>query len=295
MKNPAPVQNPLRAEAKRLRLKKRFAQNFLVDPTVLDAIAAVVAATAGETVLEIGAGSGFLTERLIQTAGQVVAVELERRMAAYLREKFAGVPNLRLVEQDILKYQAGDIAAETFKVVGNLPYNLTSPILFHLIGELHASEHPLRGRIRQATIMVQKEVGERLAATPGSKRFNALSIAAQYWCDVTLNFEVPRAAFYPSPKVDSAVITLVPRTVPRVVVTDPGLFSRLVREAFRQRRKILKNALSGMIEADVLDRMFSQVAAAQGESDIQSRRPEALSIETCGALANAYVACTRQA
>lgn len=291
---PSSVPNPLLDEARHLRLKKRFAQHFLIDEAVLEHIVETAAPQPDETVLEIGPGSGFLTQKLLKKSGQVVAVELERHIAAYLRQKFEATSNLYIVESDILKLdftQPPLAEINPIKIVGNLPYNISTPILFMLAGELDQAEHPLRGRISKAILMVQKEVGERICAHPGSKAFNALSVAVQYWFSTELNFIVPARAFYPPPKVESAVVTITPRKQPLVPVKDLAVFSRLVKTAFSQRRKTLKNALAAFAEPAVLDKILSSVEATYGP--VRGLRAEALSIETMGALADAYVEYTR--
>ncbi len=280
----------LREEARNLRLKKRFSQNFLVDEQVLNRIVQALHLEPIDTVVEIGAGAGFLTQKLFPQAKQVIAVELERKMCRYLRQKFSATSNLTLIEQDILKTRLDELAEPRFKVVGNLPYNITTPILFHLGGELSDLHWPLRQRMSQVTLMVQKEVGQRVTASPGQKAYNQLSIALQVWFETRLEFIVPPQAFYPPPKVDSSVITLIPRQQPLI---EPALipeFARLVKGAFSQKRKTLNNALRHAQYAppDVLDTMWKTAGI-----DPQ-QRAEALSIEDFGKLAHAYRSNTRQ-
>lgn len=278
------LENKLFVEAKQLRLKKRFSQNFMVNETVLSRITDGMQLNANDPVLEIGAGAGFLTEKLLDTSAQVTAIELDRRMCQYLRGKFANRSNFNLVEQDILKFDFNAVEAERFKVVGNLPYQITSKIMFLLAGELHQKEYPLRNRIQQLTVMVQKEVAERITAVPGQRAYNPLSIALQFWFDAHLDFVVPSRDFYPAPKVESAVVTLTPLSAPRTSVQDLELFSKLVRIAFAQKRKTVRNALlnGGFASADVLDRIFSQTGIDSG------LRAEALSIIAFGELSNAF-------
>lgn len=271
-------------EAGTLRAKKRFSQNFLVEERYLSGIAETLELSENDTVLEIGPGSGFLTEKLLEKAGCVVAVELEHAMCRLLQEKFGESSNFRLIEKDILKFSFDDIAAPTFKVAGNLPYNLTSPILFYLSGELHNPDYPLRNRIEKITVMVQKEVGERITASSGGKAYNPLSISIQCWFAAELAFTVPSEAFYPKPRVDSAVVVLTPRKQPLVNVADYSLLSRLVRTAFAQRRKTIRNTLrhAEFAPVDVLDRIFEETGIDPG------LRAEAISIEDYGRLANAF-------
>jgi 16S rRNA (adenine1518-N6/adenine1519-N6)-dimethyltransferase len=270
-------------EARHLRLKKRFSQHFLVNAGVLERIAGLMDLKPEDTVVEIGPGSGFLTERLLERAGTVIAVELDRKMCEYLRKKFANRPNFQLIEQDVLRFDFESIEAPRFKVVGNLPYAITSKIMFKLAGELDMVNYPLRQRIEQLTVMIQKEVGERVTAKPGQKAYNPLSIALQFWFDPRFDFEVPARDFYPPPKVESAVVSLFPRATPRAEVQDMAVFGRLVRTAFAQKRKTLRNALlnGAFANADVLDKIF-------GATGIDSSlRAEALPVEAFGDLANA--------
>jgi 16S rRNA (adenine1518-N6/adenine1519-N6)-dimethyltransferase len=292
-RRPSPHHRPdnrLFQEARQLRLKKRFSQNFLVNESVLRAIAERLHLSADEPVLEIGAGSGFLTEALLKTGATVTAVELDRAMCYYLRKKFANKPNFHLIEDDILRVNLEMLdaalknSAAQIKIVGNLPYQITSKILFHLAGELHQADYPLRDRIRQLTVMVQKEVAERITASPGQRAYNPLSIALQLRFEAQLDVLVPARDFYPAPKVDSAVVTLTPRTEPLVEIHDLTLFSKLIRIAFAQKRKTVRNALlnGSFASATVLDRIFEATGVDSG------LRAEALSIVTFGELSNAF-------
>jgi 16S rRNA (adenine1518-N6/adenine1519-N6)-dimethyltransferase len=261
-----------------------------VNAGVLDRIADLMHLGLEDTVVEIGPGSGFLTERLLERAGAVIAVELDRKMCDYLRKKFANRPNFQLIEQDVLRFDFESIEAPRFKVVGNLPYAITSKIMFKLAGELDMEEYPLRQRMEQLTVMVQKEVGERITAKPGQRAYNPLSIALQFWFDPRLDFGVPARDFYPPPKVESAVVSLFPRTGPRAKVRDMAVFGRLVRTAFAQKRKTIRNALlnGAFANAGVLDKIF-------GATGIDSSlRAEALPVEAFGDLANALCSDTSQ-
>ncbi|MEM0951230.1 MAG: 16S rRNA (adenine(1518)-N(6)/adenine(1519)-N(6))-dimethyltransferase RsmA [Cyanobacteria bacterium P01_H01_bin.74] len=277
----------LLAVAKTLRLKKRFSQNFLVNPAVLNAIVDLVQPREQDTILEIGPGAGFLTRLLLEKAPKALyAVELDKRMAAYLGESLPQdqFPFFNIEQADILYYDWSSIQADTIKVVGNLPYSITSKILFHLAGELDVLHHPLRQRIQQTTLMVQKEVAERIVASPGQKAYNALSVALQVWFNVTLNKVVPAAAFYPVPKVKSAIVTLVPRDEPLVAAELLSTLAKLVKAGFSQKRKTLRNALhnTGFAPLDVIEKTL---ATQQISSQL---RAEALSIEAFGKLADAF-------
>lgn len=267
-----------------MRLKKRFSQNFLVNESVLNGIADLLHLSSDEPLLEIGPGSGFLTEALLKRGANVTAIEVDRAMCRYLTKKFEGHPRFHLKEEDFLRFDLESQAAPRFKVVGNLPYQITSKILFKLAGELEDIHYPPRDRLEQITIMVQKEVAERITAVPGQRAYNALSIGLQLRFETTLNFVVPAKDFYPAPKVDSAVVTLMPRTTPLVDIADMALFVKLVRTAFAQKRKTLRNALlnGSFASAAVLDKIFTATGVDSG------LRAEALSIVTFGDLANAF-------
>lgn len=288
--------SPLMQEARQLRLKRRFSQNFLINATVLEKIASAMALQPGDPVLEIGAGSGFLTDALLKTGAKLTAVELDSTMCYYLKKKFhAAIENksLRLHEGDFLKLAptvmndpelVSQDGNHSFKVVGNLPYGITSKILFKLLGEIEDVEHDWRPRISQLTIMVQKEVAERITAKPGDRAYNALSIAMQLRSEARLEFIVPSRDFYPAPKVDSAIVSLMPRTVPLIAPEKLRAFSTLVQAAFSAKRKTIKNALMlrKFASPEQIDTVFARV-----NIDPKSRA-EALSIQEFGALTDAF-------
>lgn len=294
----SPARSPLIEEARRLRLKKSFSQNFLVDEGVLDKIVSTFDVQPGDHVLEIGPGAGFLTKRLLDAGAQVTAVELDRDMCWTLTGKWHDHPRFTLVQQDILKFSMLEYLESRpegapVKVLGNLPYNITSPILFYLLGELAAEAPPIRWRIPTIGVMVQKEVGQRITARPGSKAYNPLSIAVQYWYDARMVLDIPSRSFYPAPKVDSAMVKITPRTEPLCPIQDIGRFDKLIRAAFSQRRKTLKNSLVGMgyCTAEALAQAVVELSA-EFELDPLARA-EALSIEQLGALSNALRADPR--
>ena len=297
--------NPYREEARRLRLQKRFSQNFLIDGTVLQNIVHAVGATETDTLLEIGPGAGFLTQALLPTCQRLIAVELDPRMVHYLGQKFKNHPDvakLTVIKGNILHFPLEDadtLGPEPVHVVGNLPYHMTAPILFHFVGELSQPDHPLRHRVRQLTFMVQKEVGERITASPGKKSYNALSIACQLWFETDLKNMVPASAFYPSPQVDSAVITLTPRSTPATPIKDYALFETLVKAAFAQRRKTLQNSLklAPHLSNSLLEKAFAATAPLHQleVAALCQKRAEALSIQLFGDLANAYATAAKTA
>ena len=224
-----------------LRASKRLGQNFLVDAGVVRAIVDAADLSPADTVLEIGPGIGTLTQGLAESGARIVAVELDKKLPAVLAETLRGYDNVTVVPGDILKLDILRIlnlgAGERFKVVANLPYYITTPILMALL-EQHLP-------IERMVTMVQKEVAVRMTARPGSKDYGALSVAVQYHTDARIVMDVPPRAFMPAPEVTSAVIACRVRETPAVRPSDEKLFFRLVRAAFGQRRKTLLNALTG--------------------------------------------------
>ena len=224
-----------------LRTSKRLGQNFLVDAGVVRAIVDAADLSPADTVLEVGPGIGTLTQGLAESGARIVAVELDKKLPAVLAETLKGYDNVTVVPGDILKLDILRIlnlgAGERFKVVANLPYYITTPILMALL-EQHLP-------IERMVTMVQKEVAVRMTARPGSKDYGALSVAVQYHTDARIVMDVPPRAFMPAPEVTSAVIACRVRETPAVRPSDEKLFFRLVRAAFGQRRKTLLNALTG--------------------------------------------------
>ncbi len=257
-----------------LQISKRLGQNFLVDEAVVDAIVAAAGVQAGEAVLEIGPGIGTLTQGLLEAGAKVVAVELDQRLVRVLGETLAGYDGVRVVHGDILKIDISrEMATAPFKVIANLPYYITTPILMLLLEQ--------RLPISVLVTMVQKEVAQRMVASPGGKDYGALSVAVQYYTVPEIVLTVPPRAFIPAPAVESAVIRCSVRERPPVAVADEAAFFRVVKAAFGQRRKTLANALKAAgIEAAVL--------AAAGVDG--GRRGETLSLAEFAAVANAWVA-----
>lgn len=214
--------------------------------------------------MEIGAGRGALTEELLSRAGRVIAIEIDRALSELLRKKYGTHPRFTLVESDVLKVDLGAVAGGPYVVAGNVPYNITSPILFHALR---------RPRADRAVFLVQREVAERIVAPPGSKQYGALSINVQALATAEILFRVPAGAFRPPPKVESAVIRVVPRQDPIVGAEDEERFSRLVIEAFTMRRKQMRKILREMtsLDADGAERVLEE-AGIDPDS-----RPETLS------------------
>jgi 16S rRNA (adenine1518-N6/adenine1519-N6)-dimethyltransferase len=252
-----------------LSAKKRFGQNFLANEADLHFIADALGAAPGQTVLEIGPGLGALTAALLERGLRVVAVEKDRSLAVHLERQFKGRP-LEVIGTDILHF---DPAAAPLKehaplsVVGNIPYNITSPILFWLV------EH--RAVVQRAVLTVQKEVAERLAGKPGHEHWGAVSVSLGAYADVTLLKLIPAGHFYPAPKVDSAVVRLDILPQPRYDLRDGGVFHRIVARAFQKRRKTLLNAL--VDERAGWDKKFL-LEAFSGLGLDPRRRPETLAV-----------------
>ena len=265
--------------------KKSLGQNFLVDANHLDRIAAAADLTAGDAVLEIGPGLGTLTQRLAAQAGHVVAVELDDRLIALLRADFAAQPHVHIVHSDILETDPPALLAahlppgalaSGYKVVANLPYYITSMALRHV---LEASPPPTL-----AVVMVQKEVAERICAKPGD--LSLLAVSVQYYAHPRIVQRVPAGAFYPAPKVDSAVLRLDVRPEPAVTGIPTVEFFRVVRAGFGQKRKQLANSLSAGLE---LPKNVVQLALERVEID-PTRRAETLTLDEWGALCQSLAA-----
>lgn len=249
------------------RAKKGLGQHFLTDRHYLDRIVAEIAARPGEAIVEIGPGPGALTERLAQVVRPLHVVEIDRDLAASLRARFA--PDSVVVhEGDALAFDFASLPAG-LRVVGNLPYNISTPILFHV-----ASFAP---RIRDCVFMLQKEVVERMVAEPGTADYGRLSVMLQYRFAMALALRVPPGAFTPPPKVDSAVVRMAPLGEDRLAARDDALFARIVMAAFTQRRKTLRNALRAIADEGI----FARCGIDPG------RRGETLSVAEFVALANA--------
>lgn len=226
--------------------KKSLGQHFLHDRGIIDGIVRAVNPKPGERLVEIGPGQGAITFPLLRAHGEMTVIEFDRDLIAPLTEAAQAHGALTIVHRDVLKVDFTELAeGGTLRLVGNLPYNLSSPILFHVLD--HA---PV---VHDMVFMLQKEVVDRMAAAPGSKVYGRLSVMLQAYCAVTPLFDVPPGAFRPPPKVDSAVVRLVPRDAATVGIDDPALFARVVRDAFGQRRKTLRNALSQVCDSAAIE------------------------------------------
>lgn len=242
--------------------KSSLGQNFLLDPSILSRLIRTAGVEGADTVVEIGPGLGRLTRMLAEKAGRVVAIEIDRKLFQKTRESLGEkFGNIQLVLGDALKYPYEKL--EPFKLVANIPYNITTPIIFKLL------EH--KDKLISMTLTVQKEVAERIAARPGTKTYGVLSLGVQYHGAARLMFTIPRGAFRPVPRVDSACVHIEIYKSPEVSVADEALFFRIIKTAFSQRRKTVLNGLKSL-SPDIRDVL--------GEAGIDPvRRPETLDID----------------
>ena len=260
----------------KLRADKKLGQNFLIDENVVHQIVAAAELSEVDTVLEVGPGIGTLTQGLAESKARVVAVELDTRLLPVLATTLNGYDNVRVVHGDILQVNImEEVGAPSFKVCANLPYYITTPIIFALLEK--------RLPMERLVAMVQKEVAERMAAQPGGKEYGALSVAIQYYTEPKIAFIVPPTSFIPAPAVDSAVIVCKRREKPPVEVCDEGLFFRVVKAAFSLRRKMLSNSLKNMGIKSERVAKWLELAGVDGK-----RRAETLSLEDFAKLTNSF-------
>jgi 16S rRNA (adenine1518-N6/adenine1519-N6)-dimethyltransferase len=226
--------------------KKQLGQHFLSDGNVIAQILLAIDPRPGERVVEIGPGQGAITLPLLKQHHSLTVIEFDRDLITPLAISAEGLGDLTIIHKDVLQVDFGKLAGdERIRLVGNLPYNISTPILFHVLE--HAEG------IVDMHFMLQKEVVDRMAAAPGSKVYGRLSVMLQALCEVEPLFDVPPAAFRPPPKVDSSVVRLRPKPLATVGIDDPALFERVVREAFGQRRKTLRNALQLVCDATAIN------------------------------------------
>lgn len=221
--------------------RKRFGQNFLHDHNIIYNIISSIQAIPDQHWVEIGPGQGALTEPLLNEKVRLDVVELDRDLVVLLREKFKHYPKLQIHSADALKFDFSALADEgkKLRIIGNLPYNISTPLMFHLLDNAYC--------IEDMHFMLQKEVVDRICAAPGSKKYGRLSVMMQYFCETEMLFEVPPESFDPAPQVMSAIVRLVPHLQPPVVVNDMAKLNRVVTQAFSQRRKTLRNSLKKLI------------------------------------------------
>lgn len=238
-----------------MRPQKRLAQHWLKSEKALKEIITAADLKKEDIVLEIGPGTGVLTRQLLATARTTIAIELDQALIEHLKEKFRNNQNLILLQGDFLKLNLDEIVAERpNKVVANIPYNITGPILEKLLGSIAQPQQ----QYKTIVLLVQKEIAERICAQSGSKTFGALSVRTQYLADCQLIALVPAKAFSPPPKVDSAIIALTPRPFP-LAVTSPKRLEQLVKLGFANRRKMLRNNLKRIISPEALERILEKL------------------------------------
>lgn len=247
--------------------RKRFGQNFLIDQGIIDRIIRAIHPQAHEHLLEIGPGQGAITALLLQSCPNLNVVELDRDLIPILKEKFQAYPELQIHQADALKFDFSNLKAP-LRVVGNLPYNISTPLIFKLLS--------YQGLISDMHFMLQKEVVERMASCPGEKSYGRLSIMCQYHCEIEHLFDVAPECFRPIPKVDSAIVRLRPHAQKVITAKNPQWLDTVVKSAFQQRRKTLRNVFKNLIEADIIEQVTGSL----------SLRPENLSVEQYVELAN---------
>lgn len=265
--------------AKYFRTKKRLGQNFLIDGTAIADIIHAANISPDDIVVEIGPGVGFVTEQLVKKAKKVIAIELDEEAIAELKKLDA--PNLEIIHKDVLKTDLSSLCDEKIKIVANIPYYITSPIIAHLLGEIDDLTNKNRNKITDILLMVQEEVARRMTADENSpaKQYGLLTILSQFWADVKIVRLVGRKSFYPAPKVNSAVVSLQVREKPLLDLSDYTHFRKTVKAAFSQRRKNVKNCLlSGGFAKENITRALAALALDENV------RGEKLSIEMLGKL-----------
>ena len=263
------------------RMAKKFGQNFLTDSSAIEAIADASGAGPNDLVFEIGPGFGVLTRPLAERAGRLVAIEIDKKLIPILESELKDLTNVSIINEDVLKVDFNELIrncsnAEHIRIVGNLPYYITTPILLGLLEQKVPAE--------TITVMVQKEVADRIVAPPGGKDYGVLSVSLQYYCECSFVLDVPRESFMPSPNVDSAVVNLALRKE-KVQAKSEEMFFKLVKKAFSQRRKTLCNSITGF-EGHTKEEIAEIMQRCGIES---SRRAETLSIEEFARLADAFV------
>ena len=260
------------------RARKRFGQNFLHDPVIIQRIIAAIGPQPGQRLVEIGPGRGAITLPLLEACGSLHVIELDRDLVQPLAAMARDIGELIIHQQDALHFDFSGLADDAkIRILGNLPYNISTPLLFHMIEQ--------SAYIEDMHVMLQKEVVDRIAATPGGGDYGRLSVMIQYYCQVEPLFRVAPGAFRPAPKVESAFLRLTPYPCPPVPVQDVSCLATLVRQAFSQRRKTLRNSLKGLLSAEEIEMADSDPGA----------RPETISLRQYAALADQLAAGRRKA
>ena len=266
-----------------LQLSKSLGQNFITDRNILDKIIEGAGVEDGDMVIEIGPGIGVLTAELAERASFVTAIEIDGRLIPILEETLSEYDNIKIINQDILKTDLGEVIEESRRagrftgkvhIIGNLPYYITTPIIMKLLEEQVPAD--------SITVMMQKEVADRIKSAPGSRTYGAISVAVQYYCRVTKVADVPKEAFVPRPKVESTVLNLEPLDAKAIELKDEKLFMRCIKAGFAQRRKTLLNSLAsaGGMDKDKVKKILASAGIDPG------RRAETLTVEEFGRIAN---------
>lgn len=268
--------------AKFFRTKKRLGQNFLINSDVISDIIEFADIKPDDIILEIGPGVGFVTEQLVKHAKKVIAIELDEEAIKELNKLNAD--NLEIIHADILKTDLSNLSEGKLKVVANIPYYITSPIIAHLLGEIDDLENKNRAKIENIILMVQEEVARRIVATEKSsgKQYGLLTILSQFWADCSILRLVGRRSFYPAPKVNSALVSMNVRKEPLLKLSDYSFFRKVIKAGFAQRRKTLKNCL--------LNAGFDKNKITEAFTDLkldENIRGEKLSVEQFGKLSEA--------
>lgn len=253
------------------RARKRFGQNFLHDEGVIQRIVDTINPSPKDHIVEIGPGQGALTQLLVDSKARLDCVELDRDLAGYLEKLYSHKPDVSIIQQDILKFDVSQLSTKerSLRIIGNLPYNISTPVMFHLLKKHHL--------IKDMVFMLQLEVVQRLAAKPGVKNYGRLGIMVQYFCEVEHLFNVPSTAFSPQPKVSSAIVRLTPHQDFSVKAKSVENLQTVVRTAFNQRRKTLRNSLKTLIDEETLSQLPLDM----------SLRPENLSLADYVAISDA--------
>ncbi len=274
--------------AKYFKTKKRLGQNFLINEEVIRNIIDYADIQPTDTVVEIGPGVGFVTEQLVKHAKKVIAIELDEEAIHELKKLDA--PNLTIIHKDILKTDLSELCDEKIKVVANIPYYITSPIIAHLLGEIDDLHNKNREKITDILLMVQEEVARRMVANENSpsKQYGLLTLLSQFWAEVEIKELVGRRSFFPAPKVNSALVSLKVRKTPLLELSDYTHFRRTVKAAFSQRRKNLKNCLlSGGFSKENIQKVMSELGLDE------NIRGEKLSLEMFGKLSEGLLKCAK--
>lgn len=265
--------------AKSFKTKKRLGQNFLICEQTIQAIISNANITKNDIVIEIGAGAGFVTEQLVKLAKKVIAIELDEDAIKELKKIKSD--NLEIIHQDILKTDLSALTNEKVKIVANIPYYITSPIIAHLLGEIDDLNNANRNLISEIILMVQYEVAQRIVATEKSpsKQYGLLSILSQFWSNCEITNKVGSKCFYPRPKVDSALVKIKVNDKPKLKLSDYNHFRKVVKAGFSQRRKNIKNCLlSGGFSKEKITKVLKDVGIPE------NTRGEIISIEKFGEL-----------